>query len=590
MQPSTAGSIPVDQLQLSDMDDPRLVQATQLYNSGNPGLAVDLLDSIDATSLSAEQKSLKRILLANILLHAGGGYQASQVLRAPLESRDPETTAVYYFTRARASLMLGHSLDALINLNARDRYLSGESRLKNQLLIWDVLLIADEPELLKIHQSASTSELQGWAALARAYRNAPPASLSGVVNNWRIDHVGHPASPEFLDRISAATATSSRPRKIAFLLPISSNYEPAANAIREGFEVMNNDQPGADRFQVSFYDYGRTPSSVSLYYTQAVNDGADVIVGPLGRNSVATLISSAEMTVPTILLSPADQHGHGENLLQFSLSQELEARQAAERAWLDGHRRGVIMYPQTSIGQRMAAAFSGRFTELGGELLSTIDYARGSTDFSSPVQRLLDIDKSEQRISEIQATLGEKVVTEPRRRQDIDFIFLPASNKDARLIKPVLDFYFALDLPVYSTSRIFSGKADAINDTDLERIRFPDMPWMIATNVEIESMRTFLQGAWPNRDTGYNRLYALGMDLFSVIPKLERMTNNPYIYYKGLSGVLNLDRNGNMIRQLLWARIRKGTPQLLDRHTDYQGRFSEKKYKALPAITPAARQ
>jgi outer membrane PBP1 activator LpoA protein len=186
--------------------------------------------------------------------------------------------------------------------------------------------------------------------------------------------------------------------------------------------------------------------------------------------------------------------------------------------------------------------------------------------------------------------LGGKITTEARRRQDIDFIFLAASNRNARLIKPVLDFFYAQNLPVYSTSRIFSGKLDPINDADLERIRFPDMPWMIATNVELESLRTFLQGAWPNRETSYNRLYGIGMDVFSILPRLQQMRNNPQLYYQGLSGNLSIDENGTINRQMLWARFSKGRPTLLDQQLTYQGRFSEKRFETYPAIAPAAGQ
>ena len=133
-------------------------------------------------------------------------------------------------------------------------------------------------------------------------------------------------------------------------------------------------------------------------------------------------------------------------------------------------------------------------------------------------------------------------------------------------------------------------KIDPVNDTDLDRIRFPDMPWMIATNVELESLRTFLQGGWPNRETSYNRLYGLGMDIFSILPRLQLMREDPLLHYQGLSGNLAIDANGVIHRQMLWARFNKGTPRLLDKQHTYQGRFSEKRYEAIPAIAPATRQ
>ena len=238
----------------------------------------------------------------------------------------------------------------------------------------------------------------------------------------------------------------------------------------------------------------------------------------------------------------------------------------------------------------MATAFAQRFFELGGEIVSNESYTAKETDFSPAIRRLLGVDRSEQRIIEMKALLGGKITAEARRRQDIDFIFLPAATRNARLIKPVLDFFYALNLPIYSTSRIFSGLPDPVNDRDLDRIRFPDMPWMIANNIELESLRTFLQGSWPNRNTSYNRLYGLGMDIFSILPHLQRMRDNPLLHYQGLSGILSIDANGVVHRQMLWARFEQGTPNLIDIHPTYQGRFSEKKFEAIPAIAPEARQ
>ena len=247
------------------------------------------------------------------------------------------------------------------------------------------------------------------------------------------------------------------------------------------------------------------------------------------------------------------------------------------------------MFPNTANGQRTANAFTNRFSQLGGDIVSSASFSSKETDYSPTVRQLLGVDSSEQRIAEMKNLLGGKITTEARRRQDIEFIFLASANRNARLIKPVLDFFYAHNLPIYSTSRIFSGKLDPVNDADLDRIRFPDMPWMIATNVELESLRTFLQGGWPNRNTSYNRLYGLGMDIYAILPRLERMRSNSQLYYQGLSGNLYIEENGIVNRQMLWARFRKGKPTLLDKQTTYQGRFSEKKFEAIPSITPSKR-
>ncbi len=582
-----------DGFQLTDKnDDFQLQQAASLFLTGSPGLALDMLDSIEDRSLTADQRTRKRIMQAAILLQAGGSIQAQRVLRANIDSFQPESSNVFYLMRAKAFLAQGQTANALKSLIKREQFLGGRALIDNQNLIWNVLMFVDAQQLAVIQQTNMSAELAGWIELATIVKTSSTESESEQrINNWRIRNISHPASADVLGKVSKRTGPLAQGRRIAFLLPLSSAYEPAASAIRDGFEIMNNDQSASERYQVRFYDYGRDANAAILYYNQAINDGADIIIGPLGRKSIDSLLASTIIKVPTLLLSPPSELKSAQNnLFQFSLSQELEARETAQRAWLDGHRRGVILFPQTAIGQRMATAFAQRFSQLGGEIVNIEGFAAKDTDFSPPVRHLLGVDSSEQRIAEMKKLLGGQITTEARRRQDIDFIFLPAGNRNARLIKPVLDFFYAFDLPVYSTSRIFSGKVDPVNDADLDRIRFPDMPWMIATNVELESLRTFLQGGWPNRETSYNRLYGLGMDIFSILPRLQLMRENPLLHYQGLSGNLGIDENGIIHRQMLWARFNKGTPRLLDNKLTYQGRFSEKKYKTIPAITPASRQ
>ncbi len=590
-KPLDQHSLPGDFPLATRIDDVRLQQAAALFQSGNPGLALDMLDSIEDNTLSTDQKTRKRILQAAVLLQAGGSFQARQVLKGSAESDQPATLAAFYLMRAKAAMIQTETADALYALLKREQLLAADQVLENQRMIWNVLMIADTQKLKKIQRLDISAELTGWLELAMKVKsNRSYPGSEQAINNWRIKNLSHPANAALLDQITREASQTKSLKKVAFLLPLTSAYEPAASAIRDGFEAINNEQTADSRYQLRFYDYGRDPGAAVLYYNQAVNDGTDIIIGPLGRKSIDSLLTATKIRVPTLLLSPAGQNIKQQKLFQFSLSQELEAQQAAQRAWLSGHRYGVILFPQTSVGQRMATAFAQRFGELGGEIVSSESYAAKETDFSPAVRRLLDVDRSKQRITEMKVLLGGKITTEARRRQDIGFIFLPATSRNARLIKPVLDFFYALNLPIYSTSRIFSGKPDPVNDRDLDRIRFPDMPWIIASNVELESLRTFLQGGWPNRDTSYNRLYGLGMDIFSILPRLQKMRENSLLHYQGLSGILNIDADGIVHRQMLWARFIKGTPDLIDKQSTYQGRFSEKEFEAIPAIAPATGQ
>ncbi len=61
-------------------------------------------------------------------------------------------------------------------------------------------------------------------------------------------------------------------------------------------------------------------------------------------------------------------------LYQFALAPEDEARQAAERASLDGHTRALAMVPAGAWGARQLQAFTDRFQELGGTVIRAERY------------------------------------------------------------------------------------------------------------------------------------------------------------------------------------------------------------------------
>ena len=153
---------------------------------------------------------------------------------------------------------------------------------------------------------------------------------------------------------------------------------------------------------------------------------------------------------------------------------------------------------------------------------------------------------------------------EPRRRQDVDFVFLAASPRQARLIRPQLDFYRASDLPVYATARVFSGRPDSNKDADMNGIVFCDTPWTLEQRASWEHLQRGISEFWPKNSIRYARLYALGIDAYRVIPYLGQLNQGMFSAYHGVTGNLSLNNDGHLNRTLRCAAFRKGLPELLE--------------------------
>ena len=89
------------------------------------------------------------------------------------------------------------------------------------------------------------------------------------------------------------------------------------------------------------------------------------------------------------------------------------------------------------------------------------------------IEGLMALTQSVQRYQRLRANIGGPLQFDPRRRQDADFVFLAANANAGRLLKSQLKFHYAGDLPVYSTSFIYS--MDGRSDADLNGVMFADI-------------------------------------------------------------------------------------------------------------------
>ncbi len=541
-----------------------------LIKAGQIPTARRKIETINVRRLDPTFLARKRILQAQIALAEGSYERAIKLLAQARRVRNlnPSLLAEIHRVLAQAELALNNPIGAVKNLISREQYIVDKEAITgNQLQLWEILDSQTRTTLTRELRQTRDPVLSGWIKLAIAsIENAGrPNRLANAVARWKKSYPNHPAGASLLTILTSDTpGLIGRIDRIALLLPLTSNYALAAQAVRDGFMAMDAANTDPDKPKIITYDIGEDPAQAANYYAKAVDEGADMIVGPLGREAADAIIRNADLDKPTLLLSHTNEYTGTKQLFQFGLPPEQEARQAAERAYLDGHRQAAVLYPDNAWGERMNNAFTAYWQRLGGIILTTQSYNESENDFSEPVKRLLNVTQSEERKTLLEKKLGKKLKFEPRPRQDIDFIFLAADAKRGRLIKPQLNYHRAARVPVYSTSHIFTGKNDPIRDRDLDGVRFGDMPWMLVNDGQILELRRSLQGSWPYAYSDLDRLYALGVDSYAIIPYLNRINTEYAARFNGVTSGLSLDREGRLHRQLLWASFRKGIPRLLD--------------------------
>ncbi len=547
--------------------DFQLKAAAALIRSGRHDPASRLLDSIDLTGLAPLYDTRRQLLKARIAIHKNRPNTAF-VLLSGLENRpglNPQLSEQLWQLRARANLLVDRPLEAVRDLIMREKYLADPVELLfNQRQIWALLNRTRMNQLLDLRQTVSSEELSGWIDLALVHmeHGHDAFRLENEIRQWQSLHPQHSASL-FLQRRATAFSGPSiiEARRVALLLPLASEYGRAAQAVHDGFTAVHHANGDPNKPEITVYDIGSEAVLSPIYYRLALQEGADLIVGPLGKEAVTALLATETLSVPTLLLGGAHAaESLPINGFQFDLSPEQDAEQTALRAYLDGHRTVAVLYPETTWGQRVQDAFSIRWQELGGLVVETRPYVDNRPDYSAPIKEVLNIDKSEGRKHELSALIRSNLKFQPRRRQDIDFLFLAAKTSTARLLKPQINFFQAHNVPVYATSHIYSGKPDPVNDIDLNDIVFGDMPWLLANDGRIRNARKRIQGPWPFAFSPLDRLFALGMDSYAIIPALARLREDQDLLIEGVTADLSMDRTGRVIRHLSWAKFENGRP------------------------------
>jgi len=341
--------------------------------------------------------------------------------------------------------------------------------------------------------------------------------------------------------------------QIALLVPLSGKFASSGKAVKNGFFAAyyaNNSSSSQPIVKI----YNTSDKPIDQIYKEAVDNGASLIIGPLTRQKVAEINQMGNLPIPTITLNEISVNANeASNLYQFSLSQSDEAIQTADRIFQNGYRRVLVIAPAGSWGKSVADSFTQQWQTLGGNISEELFY-KPNENLSKAIAKVLDISSSEKRSNELTRILGEQPRAIPHRRQDIDAIFLLAVPQTAREIRPLLKFYFAGSIPVYSTSLIYNGTSSADSNRDLDGIIFPDMPWFLNPNAGYPASRSQLASLWQRGFNQEARFYALGMDAYLIAENLNHLPSG----LNGATGTLYLTSDRHISRKLMWAKFVNG--------------------------------
>ena len=533
-----------------------LAAADLAWQQKQPLRARKILEGIDTTHATPAQFIFAKTLEAELALARQQPNSALKALKhASFErlSEMPLTQQIRsQLVRAQALQDSGKPLAA-----ARERIyiaplLEGQSAVDNHQTIWALLSALPRTDL----EASGDNDLAGWLELVRLTKATSSLEQQQTdIKEWVANNPLHPAAkqlPAALQQLQQLQAQSIQ--TLALLLPSEDANQNVVDALRNGFFAAHYiaQSNGQAVPAIRIYDSSHI-ASMDAFYAQAAQDGVELVVGPWEKTLVRQLASRSQLPITTLALNYADNHQNGpEQLFQYGLAAEDEARLAANRAWQDGMRRAAALVPQNEWGNRILAAFSQHWEALGGDMIASQHIDR-PVELAGQIAELFQLRASEQRAKQLQNTLGTKIAAQPARRQDIDFIFLATTPQQARQIKPTLAFQYAGDVPIYATSAVNPGTGEVY--PELDGLQFTEIPWFLEAD---NPTRQHITYQWPQALGSLGRFYAMGADAYQLASQLQQLRALPNSSSAGLTGNLQLNTQQRIERLLYWAQFENG--------------------------------
>lgn len=317
------------------------------------------------------------------------------------------------------------------------------------------------------------------------------------------------------------------PLKVGVLLPLSGSLAVAAAPVRDGFMAGYYNERRR-RPEVRFYD---SSIGANAAYAKAMADGADYVVGPLGREGVTELFAKDGLKVPVLALNQADAK-IPMGSLSFALSPEDEAEAIAQAQLSSGIHKAIVIAGGEAIQKRSATAFVTYFNGHGGKATPAIN---------------VDGDAFAEEVQKAAQALG-----------GVNGVFLALKGDQIAAVVPKLAASPAANARRFASSQIQLGIGKG-DDSVLDGIVFPTEAWNVRKTA-LAPLASSLAALAPTARGAASKLFAFGYDAWLITAYPEHLNGGREGSVRGATGDLRVDRDGNIVRVPGWSVFRQGQP------------------------------
>ncbi|WP_338576879.1 penicillin-binding protein activator [Erwinia sp. E_sp_B01_1] len=325
--------------------------------------------------------------------------------------------------------------------------------------------------------------------------------------------------------------------------------------------------PPSSSTQIQVYDTSTQP--VDQVLAQAQKDGATLVVGPLIKSDVEKL-ATVQTPLNILALNEPESVQNHPNLCYFALSPEDEARDAAHHMWDQGRRAPLLIVPRSSLGDRVSKAFAAEWQTLGGSTVLQQQFgSKGELKQginSGAGMRLSGTPIATQPAQPQGVTIAGLTIPAPAQEPapaaasgdngSVDSVYIVATQDEMALIKPMISMRVSSRsmVQIYASSRSYQAGAGPDYRLEMEGLQFSDAPLLSGSDPALmqQAAKTF------NNDYSLVRLYAMGVDAWTLANHFNEMRQMPGFQIKGETGSLSATQDCVINRKLTWSQYRQG--------------------------------
>lgn len=369
-----------------------------------------------------------------------------------------------------------------------------------------------------------------------------------------------------VDNLTGETATATQTGTTATTDTTTPDTPVVASTTPSADTQAINSTPANPSAELKVYD--TSAQSIDQIMAQVQKDGASIIIGPLLKENVKAAVK-INTTLNMLALNQPEDVQNQANVCYFALSPENEAADAARHIWQSGQRNPLVLIPRNSFGSRISKAFATAWQQLGGgvvleqqfgsvnELKMSINRNSGITLTGRPVQASLPQQKS--------VTIGGLTIPAAPSDADItagtsgkvDAVYIVATQPELALLKPMITMGSGSrngGAVLYASSRSAQGGTGPDFRLEMSGLQFSDIPMLSGGN------NTLMQQALGsvNNDYSLARLYAMGVDAWTLASHFSQIRQVPGYQVMGNTGNLTANSDCVIKRKLPWLMYQQG--------------------------------